>query len=54
MVTCGMLSVKGSMRCSIPRGGLLHLREICSVEWKRIKREKRGKRMKEKREPTVL
>ena len=47
MVTCGMLSVKGSTRCSTPWGGgggcLLHLREICSVESKRIKREKGGR-----------
>ena len=57
MVTCGMLSVKGSTRCSTPwggGGGLLHLRKICSVEWKRIKREKGGREWREKRTSSSL
>ena len=60
MVTCGMLSVKGSMRCSTPRGGegggrsSLPKRNLFGG-MEENKKGKRGKRMKKKkREPAVL
>ena len=53
IVTCGMLSVKGSMRCSTPRGSSPPKRNLFGG-MEEIKKGKMGKRMKEEGEPAVL